>query len=70
MKNLSQNQAKEIIKEKLNFDYLCNNTSIFYNPIGGKELDRYTVDVIKKNLQLFMNSWTQEAVDALKLSKI
>lgn len=58
-------EKKENIKELVSPDHIFNRTSIFHNPIGGKKLDEYTIDHIKKQFELWFNSWVKEDLDKL-----
>ena len=62
---MTKAERKKQLKEKLTIGYISENTSIFNDPIGGEPLDRQTVYVIKRNIEIWLHSWIEPEIEEL-----
>lgn len=56
----TKKQRKQKLHSMLQPTHLFQQTSIFTNPIGAPPLDKYTVEHIKHQFDLWFNSWIAE----------
>lgn len=53
------------LRERIDPDYLFNNTSVFSQGIGMPPFDPYTIDQIKASYALYFYSWIKEDLEQL-----
>jgi hypothetical protein len=66
--NNTYDERKQKLYERITPEHIFNSTSIAKNPIGDKPLDPYTVEHIKRQYQIYFNSWIKEDAEAFLLN--
>lgn len=70
MKKVATRQLLEEVQERLSADHLDTHTTLFDLEGFDKKIDPETVEVIRKRVHIYLESWVrpnlEKAIDALK----
>lgn len=70
MKKAAAKQWLEEVQERLSTDHLDNHTSLFDLVGIGEEIDPQTVEIIRRRVNIYLESWIrpnlERAIDELK----